>query len=55
MTMEKMTMHEKLLIIKYMIERGELIVELGIGDREERFDELAAEFTPDRDRVKIEI
>ena len=50
---DKLTMTEKLLIVRSMIERGELVVLVGFGDHDDIYDELFALFTPDRDRIKI--
>lgn len=55
MTIDTLTMHEKLIIVRSMIERGQLLVVFPVGDREDKFEELSAHFTPDRDRIEIEI
>ena len=55
MELETMTMHEKLLVVRRMIERGELLVSIGCGARDDHFDELAASFNSDKNRIIIEI
>lgn len=53
MNIETMTMTEKLLIIRYMIERGELFVIFPEGQTDAIFNELSASFNPDRTRIGI--
>ena len=55
MEIETMTMTEKLLVVRRMIERGELLVSVGYGDRDDHFDELEAHFNQDRNRIVIGI
>lgn len=58
MNFEILTMHEKLILIRSMIERGGLLVNsMSRFDDEIRitYDELAANFTPDKNRIAIQI
>lgn len=55
MEIETMTMTEKLLVIRRMIERGELLVSIGCSDRDIIYDEPRVDFNADRNRIVIGI
>jgi hypothetical protein len=52
MEIETMTMTEKLLVVRRMIDRGELVVRDSCSDY---YDETSAEFNKNKDKVVIRI